>query len=356
MAIHGADVWKDGQLMSVLDFSSNVNPLAPPKGLMGDLRRSVKLSKYYPEPDARSARSALATFHGQNIHPENVVVGNGANELIHLVFEAAKPGKALIIAPTYSEYEHAAIGHGHEPYFHVVSYPFRTNLEEISLEKGTSLVVICNPNNPTGELLRREDVLSFHDRVLRSGAVLMVDEVHMDLSDGEGESVIGDAAKREGLIVLRSLTKLLGVPGLRIGYSVSSIGWAKKMDSVRPSWNVNVLATELVKRWLDADFFKRSQSYAKKEREYLTRALASLGLEAIPSRADYLLVKLEGIRSWELKEELLKRGILIRDASSIRGLDENYVRIGTLSHKKNALLISALREILNQRPLSSASA
>ncbi len=344
MALHGADVWQDGKPMPVLDFSSNVNPLAPPKGLMEDLRKYVSLSKYYPEPDARSARTALAEFHG--LRPENIVIGNGANELIHLFFEAVPKGRTLIIAPTYSEYEQASIGHGHQPYFHVVRYPFTTNLNEVIIKKNTSLVFLCNPNNPTGEVLSKHEILSFYEEVVRAGAALVLDEVHMDLSDKETETLMTEAG--DGLIVLRSLTKLLGVPGLRLGYSISSQEVSKKIDSVRPAWNVNVLAIETINHWLNKEFFDKSREYAKKERKFLGDALSDLGLEVLPSHANYFLIKLKRKVAHEIKISLLKKGILIRDASSIRGLDEHYIRIGVLNHSKNLILIKSLKEIIDQ--------
>ncbi len=343
MAMHGADVWRNGKPLNVIDFSSNVNPLAPPRGLLQYLRKIVSLSRYYPEVDAISARIALANFHGLN--PKNIVVGNGANELIHLVTSAFPKGKALILAPTYSEYEQAAIGHGLEPYFHITKYPFDMDLSDVNLQEGTSLIYLCNPNNPTGKVIKRDAIIDFQRKASRAGAVLVVDEVHMDLSDLEKESVIHE--ELENTVVLRSLTKLLGIPGLRLGYSISSPTLTSKIDLVRPAWNVNVLAIEVTKNWLDPSFIQRSKSYASRERAYISNELKKLGFDVIQSNADYVLARISWTTSGELKRRLLEKGFLIRDASTIMGLDNHYVRIGALSHNKNRKLIQAIKELVS---------
>ncbi|MGC8671145.1 MAG: pyridoxal phosphate-dependent aminotransferase [Thermoprotei archaeon] len=344
MAIHGADVWRDGKPLNVIDFSSNVNPLAPPNGLLPYLRKIVGLSTRYPEADAISARAALASFHGLN--KKNVVIGNGANELIHLICSAVPKGKALILAPTYSEYEQAVIGHGLKPYFYLSKHPFDVDLNDVKIEPGTSLIFLCNPNNPTGKVIKKDAIVDFQRRAEAAGATLVVDEVHMDLCDQEGESVINEGL--ENTVVLRSLTKLLGVPGLRLGYSVSSPEWASKIDAVRPAWNVNVLSIEVAKNWLDSNFIQKSKTYASRERTYLSGSLTRLGFEVIPSHTDYLLTRIKGMTSIELKEKLLNKGFLIRDASTIKGLNNQYVRIGALSHKKNTRLMRAVKELLTQ--------
>jgi len=344
MAEHGADVWRDGVRLPLLDFSSNVNPLAPPKGLLKEAHHLIRLAYDYPEPESSSLQRFLAEYH--DVQPAQVLPTNGANEAIYLATAKAPPGVALIIAPTYSEYQRAAEGFGHKVTYVRLRHPFEVKASRIILPEHTSMIYLCNPNNPTGTITPKADILALHEKAKAMGAILLVDEVHMDLAENEEDSVIKEVD--DHMIVIRSPAKLLGIPGLRVGYAVSSANRIASIASIRPTWDVNVIASELVKHWMKRDYQEESRHYVSKERKRIVNRLLRMGFTVYPSKTNFLLLRKPGINSAKLKMRLMERGYLIRDASSFEGLDHTYIRIGIMRARQNDELLNALKAFFGE--------
>lgn len=352
---HGGDVARyieNSPTGTIIDFSANINPLGLPPGVRKALSDSISGITAYPETDSRSLKRTLADFHG--IREENLVVGNGSIELVYLIPRALDAKKVLIVTPTFSEYESAAVSNGSQILFYETSEKEGFKLKLSDLEKhlsGVDLVFICNPNNPTGRNIPRNDLLALIELCDRHKAALVIDEAFIDFVDGcDGDDLVLLAAGRKGVIVVRSLTKSFAIPGLRLGYMSAERGVIDQVRRLQYPWNVNSLAQVAGMAALkDRDFMIKSREYISSERSHLSGKLNEIkGLKVFPSDANFILCKLEGCSikdAGRLNKELIKRGMALRDCGNFRGLDASFFRVAVRTHEDNHKLIEALRAI-----------
>ncbi|MEW6417349.1 MAG: threonine-phosphate decarboxylase CobD [Nitrospirota bacterium] len=341
--LHGGNIYeiKRRYKKEVIDFSANINPL----GLTEDIRREFikcyKLILHYPDPEAEDLIRQIAGHWG--IDEENILIGNGSTEFIYLIAHTFKPKRALIPAPTFSEYERASSIIGCKIIFSKLAEDDSFRLKTV--DPNFDISFICNPNNPTGNMLikdRRFDLRS---------SLIVIDEAFMDfLPDEKRHTFIPEAVKDKRFIVLRSFTKFFALPGLRIGYLIAHKDLIKRLKQLQPPWTVNSIAQYLAKILLnDKDYIEKSRKLINEGREFLFNELATpKGLKLYPSVANFLLVKVIDSRldSSILTGRLIQKGILIRNCSNFRGLNSRYFRVAVRSHKEKIKLISALREIL----------
>ncbi|MDQ2671477.1 MAG: aminotransferase class I/II-fold pyridoxal phosphate-dependent enzyme, partial [Actinomycetota bacterium] len=290
----------------LLDFSQNINPLGAPKDALEAARRALyEDSGRYPDLEYIGLREALAAYLG--VGAEMVVPTNGGAEALFLAARAAGTGgKALVLEPTFSEYAAAAAASGKEPVRRVArrEEDFEWDSTPLRDLEGVSVVFLCNPNNPTGDLLDRGAVLEVAARVVEAGAVLVVDEAFADFVP---EISVTDMVDR-GLWVARSFTKFFAIPGLRLGCLVCDD--AGRVQTLQPSWPVNsVAAAAGIAAVEDKGFAEASRAEVARLREDLFGALAALpGLQPFPGAANFLLVRgPDG-----LPERLARRGVLVR--------------------------------------------
>ncbi|MDJ1423676.1 MAG: threonine-phosphate decarboxylase CobD [Candidatus Methanoperedens sp.] len=346
--IHGARVSESAEtsgksIDELLDFSVNLNPLGPPElnKILSDAYRTIN---NYPDNRYPGFKKAAAKSLGAA--PENIVPGNGSSELIRLFAEAViEPGdKVVIPSPTFSEYEFqcrlfgAGIDH--------VDYSDITNIEPDNYKA----VFLCNPNNPTGNLIRRDEVVQLAQRCSRSGAFLFVDEAFIELSDPE-ESITRLAALDDFVIVLRSLTKMYAVPGLRIGFAVASPDFAKLLESIRLPWNLNSIGLAVGEHLLGCsqDYIERSLELIRKEREWLISRLSAVrGFKLYPSDTNFILIDARDflMNSTELANRMLRQGIIIRDCTSFAL--ENHIRVAVRKRSENQRLIRAFTNVISE--------
>jgi len=346
--IHGARLSENAQALEksieeLLDFSVNLNPLVPPK-LKSMVSAAYKGINNYPDNRYPDFKKAAADYLG--VYPQNIVPGNGSSELIRLFAETViEPGdKVIIPAPTFAEYEFQCRLFGAE-----VEYIDHTEITNINPENSKA-VFLCNPNNPTGKLLPREEVLLLADKCSSKGVFLFVDEAFIELADPR-ESIADIAACNDFVIVLRSLTKTFAVPGLRIGFAVASTDLAGLLNNIRLHWNMNSIATAVGEKLLknNRDYIKRSLGLLKKEREWLALKLGGIrGFKPYPSDTNFILIDLRefGLGSAELTERMLKKGIIIRDCASF-GL-ENHIRVAVRKRSENRMLIAAFSSVITE--------
>ena len=346
---HGGEIYKLkrlGMKGEVIDFSVNLNPLGPPKELMRLLRERLGEISRYPENRSESLRSKLARWLG--VPEDCLIVSNGSTQLIYAVCRALRPRRVLILQPTFSEYERAAIRCG----ACISEIPlkaddgFKPRVEElIDRLRKVDMAFICNPNNPTGSLFERDLLL---DLVRRFPEVVFVlDEAFIDFAD-RPSSLLGEAKGLMNLIVLRSPSKILAVPGLRLGYAVSSPPLIGKLEDEIEVWSVNTLA-QLAGGMLPelGEFIEQSVKLVRREREFLRAELSKInGMFPFPSQANFLLVRLKEISSRAVQMRLLERGFLIRECSNFKGLGEQFFRVSVRRREENEKLISALREVV----------
>ena len=325
----------------LLDFSQNINPLGVPAGALEAARRALhEETGRYPDLGYPDLREALAAYLG--VSPGKIVPTNGGAEALFLAARAARPGgRALILEPTFSEYAVAARAAGLEPVRRVARRAedgFRLDLTALDDLEGMALVFLCNPNNPTGSVLNRAEVLEVSGRVLGSDAVLVVDEAFADFTPGTSVAAEVD----DGLCVARSFTKFFGIPGLRLGCLVCAD--PGRIQEFQPSWSVNAVAGAAGAAAVrDRDFADASVRSVARLREELFEALGVLpGLTPFPGAANFLLVRGPA----GLVERLARRGVLVRGCEPFVGLGPEYFRVAVRSRAENERLIDEIREQL----------
>jgi threonine-phosphate decarboxylase len=325
---------------SALDFSASINPLGPPDSVLRALHRELPAVAHYPDPDCAELAARLAALHG--VSAEQVVVGNGANDLIHALPRAARPRRAAIAEPTYTEYLRASLLVGAEVE-HWLAEGDTFNPEPFDPE-GADLVWLGNPNNPTGQLWPRPALVRWLEAFPRT--LFVVDEAFLPFLPDEAEhSLVPLLGRLPNLVVLRSLTKLYALPGLRLGYAVAHPDLAERLRDQLVPWSVNALAQAAgVAALDDAAFLRRTRAWAGAELPFVNETLAGLtrNLEPVPSQAVFVLFRVRGLTAAWLAGALCESGIAVRDASNFVGLDAHYVRVSLRSPEHNRVLLWAL--------------
>ncbi len=356
MTVHGGNIRLAAERYglradSILDFSANINPL----GLTGKIKKvladSLDSIRNYPDPECKTLRYEVADF--LDLQSRHILIGNGSTELIYLIPKVLAPHRILIVIPTFSEYESSAKQQRSEIIFvrRAGEGCFKVEIENlVRLIPRSGLVFICNPNNPTGDLLSKDEIMYLAKAARRQSSILVIDEAFIEFIEEENAfSVVREAAKASNLLVLRSLTKFFALPGLRLGYVTGNKDLIDRLSGYQFPWNVNCLAQiagrEVIK---DKSYIRQSKDFAIKERKYLFERLKNIkGLAPYQPTANFILCRLgKGLMdSKKLCGQLGSRGILVRDCGNFRGLDNRYVRIAVRKREENIKLISALTEI-----------
>jgi threonine-phosphate decarboxylase len=345
------------QERAILDFSTINNPLRVSKKIKAEIRKNLKYLHNYPDPDAKRLRKRLAQYHG--IDMETILCGNGSTELIYLITRTLRPQRVLVPEPTFSEYERAVSIVGSKEQKAQIEYAilkgergFKINPDELIsvLQKKVGsthffdMVFLCNPNNPTGMLLKKDAVHKIADAAKEMKCYLIVDEAYIDFC--ADESVIKDVEHNPYLIVLRSLSSFYALGGLRIGYGVFPQHLFSRLNEQREPWTVNSLSQRAAVIALkDKVFRKESLKLITGEKKFLEKSFQKIGIEFFKSDAHFYLVKMDN--AYEICQQLRSKGILVRNCANVRGLDRTYIRIAAKSHKENTILIKELAAMLN---------
>ncbi|HLJ93007.1 MAG TPA: threonine-phosphate decarboxylase CobD [Gemmataceae bacterium] len=334
-------------LERALDFSSNINPLGPPRRVLDALCRALPEVARYPDADCTALTHCLAAQHG--VAPEQIVVGNGSTELIYATARACRPQRVAIAEPTFTEYLRASrlVGAAVD---HWLAQGSQIDLEPF--EPGNAdLVWLCNPNNPTGRLWPPGSL----PRWIRnqSATRFVVDEAFLPFLESEPEhSLVPLVHGSAKVIVLRSLTKLFALPGLRLGYAIAARPFADSIRAELPPWSVNRLAQIAGLAALDDhDFLARTRTWFRAERSSFHQALEGLShhLQIIPSEANFFLLRLRQGSSAGLATALAEDGISIRDASNFVGLAAGDFRVAVRTAAENSRLVGALHSLLDEK-------
>jgi threonine-phosphate decarboxylase len=356
--VHGAEVLgaaeESGLLPNeILDFSSNVNPLGPSKNALDAARRAFTQIAAYPDSNSNELRQVIADHFG-GITKGNVVVGNGSTELMYLFAEVfmKKGDKALMPAPTFGEYESAIRKTGETPRFIKLSKAFSVDPEMFEREMaGAKLVFLCNPNNPTSMLIPRETLTGIIEKALEQDTLVFLDEDFLEFVEHEKAlTMIGKMSKYPNLFILRSFTKIFGLTGLRVGYGIANEEIINLLMCAKIPWNVNCLAqAAAVASLKDGEHLQVTRELIKKEKAWLQAELSKFGsfvFSAPDANFFFIDIRKSDLTATELKNKMLKYGILIRDCTSFRGLDKFYVRIAVKTREENECLIDALKRIV----------
>ena len=260
---------------TIIDFSSNINPLGPSPRVLRALRSHLRWISRYPEIHAQGLVRHLARFHG--LPEEAIVVGNGSTALIYRLPYALLVKTALVLHPTFSEYERA-FGLGGcriDMVMRDEADGFRPPWQRLfeGLRRGYGVVMLCNPNNPTGDVIEKDELAEFVEEAARLGTVVVVDEAFMDFH--EDATLKHEVLRRGNLIVLRSMTKCYALAGLRLGFLVASPPLAKRVREADEPWSVSALAQIAGRESLkDRNYLRRTLELIATERQYLMERLA----------------------------------------------------------------------------------
>ncbi len=356
MESHGGNIYKIAAKLGyepseIIDFSANINPLGLHPEIKEIILRNMELLPHYPDPEYGDLRRAIGESH--NIPYEFVIPGNGATETIFLYCRSRRPKRSLIVAPTFSEYERALRESGSEIVFHELKEErnFVPNFHEIMdrVDSSFDLVVLCNPNNPTGVLCHGEELLTLAKHGEKFGTDLMVDESFLEFREDCQEISLISSDVPSNIFILRSMTKIFAIPGLRVGYAISSNKkLMEKMTLLREPWTINILAAKVAQEMLDCrDYLEKTAQYLKDEIDFFIPKLRRLPwLKVYPPSVNYVLLKLlTPMTAAQLREKLLSKKILIRDASNFKFLDDKFLRIAIKDRSSNESLIKAMEEL-----------
>ena len=344
--IHGGKIPVKNSDHNIIDFSSNITPLGIPNSVKLIIKKNLDKIQFYPDPKSENVISSLEKY--THLSKSNIIVGNGAIEILYNFCFAflSKTTKVLIHVPTFQEYETAVkLSNCKISYFK--SLNLSTNIDSfISQIPKSGCIFLCNPNNPTGELLSKKELLSIIIVAKKLKTIVFIDECFIELVPKSNESVMSYVKKYDNLFILRSLTKSFGLPGLRIGYACGSQQIIKILQNIKIPWSVNSLAQDAANAVIkNKSHLKKSNIIIKKELKYLEDNISTLdGFEYISSSTNFILIKTK-YDSTKLQTKLLKNKILIRDCKNFRGLDNHYIRIAVKSHKDNIKLVMALEKI-----------
>ena len=338
---HGGDVY--GKNVP-LDFSANINPFGMPESVKTALEEAVKNATIYPDPYCRKLRESIANYEG--VKTENILCGNGAEELIFAFAHSLNKEKpALIIEPTFSEYAAALKAAGADCQSYILSEKtgYRLTEDIVKLDFfDYSALFLCSPNNPTG-FLAEPAIL---EAIAASGIRILLDVSFLDFTRNPNVYDIAHLLQIfPNICVLRSMTKTYAMAGVRLGYVLcSDSDFLESMAQKTPCWNVSAFAQQAgVTALGEHRRLRESVLKIADIKEALIRRLNQLGITVFQGEANYLLLYADK----PLYSELLSRGILVRDCSDFKGLRAGFIRIAVKTDEENERLLAALKEILS---------
>lgn len=343
-------------LEEALDFSGPINHLGPSPKALESVKENAKLIRFYPDPNPVELHKSIADYVNQpGITAENIILGNGSIELIYMITEifSKTSFKAVVPVPSFTEYEKAALRLGGETVYVQLPPDFRMENEKIkaAITPDTKIVSICNPHSPSGRLYLKDEILDLVEYCQKRGVIFSIDENYIEFTDKQQtETMAGFVNKYENLFVIRSVTKFYGMPGIRFGYGVAAKSLISQLLDVRQPWSINALAGfATLAAFSDKEFIENTKRTIKQERIRFAEQLSQIpGLHVFPSDTNFLLVKITNgkITSTQVKEELSKMGMLIRDCCTFVGLDNTFFRLTVRSDKDNQKLVNAVKKLM----------
>lgn len=333
-----------------LDFSANINPMGLSTRLKKHLTANLEQLLHYPDIHYRKSRTFLADYH--QVGFEQVLLANGAVDVFYELAQYFRPQKVLTLSPTFMEYEKAFLQVGSKVSYHVLDAPdYSWNFESMlpSLEdlSAGDLLVVCNPNNPTGSLVDAKELMRLDDYLVAKGIVLVLDEAFLDfLEEEEHYSFIPHLKSYPNTVVVRSLTKFYALPGLRLGYALTyHPSCFKEISEKRPPWTINALADSAVPIILsDRAYQKQTRAWLKAEQDFLFEGLLAMSaFSVLRPTVNYIFFEFHG--GFDLRERLWEQKIFIRSCKNYHHLTQNHYRIAVRSRKENEQLLRALKEV-----------
>ncbi|MGL5544662.1 MAG: pyridoxal phosphate-dependent aminotransferase [Cetobacterium sp.] len=353
---HGANLHQLSETLGmnqdvIIDFSSNINPFGlSPRGLE-KLKNNLNLASIYPDPEYTELKNSIAKYC--NCNAQNIVLGSGATELISSTIKVISPKKTLLLSPAYSEYEKELnkIGSKITKLFYKKEVDFKIEIEEIiklTQMENFDLIVICNPNNPTGTLISTQDIEYLY-KVFQKP--IMIDETYIEFTDSSKASAINLVQKYDKIIVIRGTSKFFSTPGIRLGYAIISKGEILDLMNLIPNlWNINIFAAIMgAAMFDDLEYINMCHSKFLKNFTILYEGLKKFkDFKVYDSKSNFILCEIQNLNynANDLYNFLFIKGIIIRKAESFDGLNDKFFRVCVLSEENINLLLSEIQNFM----------
>lgn len=348
---HGADIYKYQE--QLIDYSSNINPLGVPHSFKKAMIDHINDFNRYPDHAYEELREVIGRF--LEVKTEDVHVGNGSLELIHHVIKCGEYKQLLTLAPTFSEYEKAAISIGLPISYCYLeekivdgAHSYVCNMDKLieQIIPGT-LLVLCQPNNPTGSMFTADELRKVADVVREKDGHLLLDEAFIELSLHPEATLIHDYEAYPQVIFSRAATKYFGMPGLRLGYMVTANkAINKRLEEASLPWHVNTAAVIARVIFQDEDYKKLTLEYLKEIKAMYDDLKMIQGLKVYKSHSIFHLIQAESKDAYDIKAALIQKGFLIRTPQGFKGIDSTYFRVTVKNSSTNRDFIKELERCI----------
>ena len=358
-AFHGSDVEKIEEIYGVpkdeiVSFGANVNPLGLSKSLKEELQKNIDVITSYPDRDYKELRKIIGSYC--QVRPEYVVTGNGSTELISLLISQRKAKHALILGPSYSEYERelSLAKARSSVYLLKEENNFKIDLEHFieALKDDVDFLILCNPNNPTSSAILHNDLEKILKICNEKGIFVMIDETYVEFAPHVNEvTAMPFIEKYDNLMILRSVSKFYAAPGLRFGYGVTkNKEFLNTLKANQNPWSLNSVAEFAGKQmFTDQDYIGKTRALILTERAKMIDRLNTFRYAKVyDAYANFIFLRIlkEGLTSFDVFEHAIKEKMMIRDCSSFEGLEGEYIRFCIMSPEENTRLLNCLEKIL----------
>lgn len=352
---HGSDLEKIEKIYGIkkediISFSANVNPLGISTKLKEGIKEHIDCITTYPDREYASLRNCIAQYCG--CEAESVIVGNGSTELISLFVKIENPKKALILGPTYSEYEREISLVGGK----TIYYPLKEENDFLldtkdfisKLTEDIDMVIICNPNNPTGTAISSADMRKILDACMACHIFVMVDETYVEFAEDVSKiSAVGLTRTYGNIAILRGTSKFFAAPGLRLGYAIcSNADLISEINKRKDPWTINSIAVVAgTLMFTDQEYINKTRGLITSERDRMYKLFEeSSRFKPYKPEGNFMLLKIleDGLTSGELFDRCIKKGLMIRDCSTFPYLGENYIRFCFMNPSDNDKLAATL--------------
>ncbi|PIE57509.1 MAG: histidinol phosphate aminotransferase [Desulfobulbus propionicus] len=337
----------------IVDMSSNINPLGMPPGLLEHLRCRLEEIVSLPEADAGQAVRSMACLLG--IDPGRMLMGTGTTQFIYTVCPALRPERVLIVGPTYADYASSCAMYGVPMDFFLARPEDDFQLDHALLAsraKKYDLVFICNPNNPTGRIIPRDELLDLCRS--QTDTTFVVDESYLPFALGEQAKGMSDE-HLDNVVVLWSISKIFGIPGLRAGFLEAEVSILERFSRFMQPWSANTLAQEAVvflgqQKEQTLRFIDQSALFARQQVDEFQQDLRGLPVHLYPTVTPYLLIRLPvDLTAASVCDAMLQERLLLRNCANFYGLDEQYVRIALKTPEINVRAARHLRQVVSRK-------
>ncbi|MGB9975599.1 pyridoxal phosphate-dependent aminotransferase [Thermovenabulum sp.] len=328
-----------------MDFSSNINPLGLMEGLEEYIIKNLYKLSFYPDIKYRKLKKNVAEY--LNINENEVIVGNGAVEIINNIILMFN--RVVVFVPCFSEYILRASVFKKPVVRIPLDEEFKVNplLLEANLKRG-DLLILGNPNNPTGFRIKKQQLIKIVEMVEDKEAFLLLDEAFYEFCEDDYDS-ISLFYDSKNVCIIRAATKFFALPGIRLGYAFASKDFVKNYSIYELPWSVNAVA-EIASDYIfkNKDYIIKSKNYVKKQREMMYKKLNEIyNIKVFRTDCNFFLLKLLKYDEEYVFERLLEKNLLIRKCSDFEGLDKSYLRVAVKKEKENIELIEGLKSVLN---------